>query len=876
MSHNQRLDIDTFIQEIQHKENPDEIEFELKLFLDKQYHNGKLVNIGYSNDEVKKIFRTLFATLSQEHKMEEHQYINLISKDGINKQFKYLNGIKIEESKLLYSKTRIKDYFMSHNGISWKLKACREHKLDQFNDAKTIYNLIRYKRRFSTTISNEWRIDYTFVSQLPYHSNANAIKEARENLFLNEVHRIYDIANCIEVEVEYIKPLKTLTASSIEYALSSFPKCIELRPTIELYDHAINQLKEMFSEKITRNNTRRLSIKQLLPQTITLSKKKYFSIIAESKYGEYYVSQKLDGERVLLFISDQNAGYLTTTKWHDIKLMNPASSILILDCEFYKNTFYVFDILKYVCIHNEMPYTLNMYKCPFLLRRECLTDLQSKLENLSFANSAAEPMSIRIKSFTKLGESYPSTLNAIMNQKTDFPSDGIIFTSIRDPYLSTDYLKWKPPNKMTIEFVAKKCPNEILGSPPYTRRRNHTLYMLYVGIRSDMIKAFRMRRLRHYHLLFPILERADYIPIHFAPSSDPLAYLYWSDRNDLDNKIIEMIWSDAKWQLVGIRQDRHADYLNNQYFGNDYSVAESIWNTYHNPFSYDQLQLSCNEMKQQFYFIEDNSEQHRGIRKFNNWVKAKLLESVGQSQHWIIDLGSGKGQDFIKYINLNIQNVIFIDNNVNNIDEIITRKYLYYKQGHFRKTQMAIHTICSDVMKPKFTAEVMKCMPFCKLIVCNFAVHYMCYNRRTSKSFAAIISELLQPDGRFMCTYLNGKKIFNRIMDNEETDYSEWIAGKYHIRRYFQGDTYTGANQKISIKLPFSDGFYYEYLFDIDMLTKALKPFKITLETRGEFNEFVQTYQHNSEMNNRMDNYGLQADDLEYVPLLEYAIYHKK
>ena len=49
-------DLNSFIKEIQKKPNPEEIEFELKLFLDKQYNNGKLVNIGYSLEEIKKIF----------------------------------------------------------------------------------------------------------------------------------------------------------------------------------------------------------------------------------------------------------------------------------------------------------------------------------------------------------------------------------------------------------------------------------------------------------------------------------------------------------------------------------------------------------------------------------------------------------------------------------------------------------------------------------------------------------------------------------------------------------------------------------------------------------------------------------------------------
>jgi hypothetical protein len=254
----------------------------------------------------------------------------------------------------------------------------------------------------------------------------------------------------------------------------------------------------------------------------------------------------------------------------------------------------------------------------------------------------------------------------------------------------------------------------------------------------------------------------------------------------------------------------------------------------------------------------------RATRKFNNWVKAKLLEIVGQ-QHWLLDIGAGKGQDFMKYLNMNVQNVIFADVNLNNIDEIISRKHSYYKQGLFRKTTMAVYTICCDALSSAFLEQVEQFTPYCKLIVCNFAIHYMCYNSDTAKIFAEKVAELLPTGGRLLITYLDGKTVYNKLAESD----GEWIAGKYHIRGCGEEEGFSGQDQRIQIKLPFSRGFYDEYLFNSVILTKALRQHKVNVELTGGFSEFIDQFQKEK------NNYTFDNTDLEYIQLLGYTIYYK-
>lgn len=877
-----------------------DIEFELKLLIERTKHtNGRPSQYNknqeqpqpeYTSQELIKIYKSIYNELSNAYTMTEIHMLNICNKTGTNKQFIYKNGIKIDESRHIYSKDILKVYHTEYANLLWKIKCCREHTLDSQADNKIIYHTLRYKRRYSFEYIPSWRIDFTFVMVLPYEAPASLIRETRELLFMAEDYRLFDVAHYIEIEIEYIGNIKDLSYNALNKALDNFPK-INIKSAASRYDQAINVLHSMLSNK--HFNNRRISINNLLPKPITLSKKQYYNMIAEQQYGHYYITHKLDGERTILFLNNDNCGYLTSSKWTDIVCSEKLKYNAILDCELYNGTFYIFDIIKFVLLdsHNyanidapqilDAPqiattYTIDTYKVPFILRHKCMINYREVIETTKITD-----YKIKIKHFIKLSSLYELSLDTLTEMETDYPCDGIIFTSTREPYRTTQYFKWKPSEKMSIDFIAKECPRELLGMHPYKKIKGRTLYLLYVGIRYEMCKAFNLHQLSIYYKLFPRTAydnntRKDYFPIHFAPSADPLAYLFWSSNEHLDNKIIELSRINNEWYLEKIRDDKQIDYLNNQCFGNDYHTAESIWNTYINPFNYADLKKDVRHMAADFYFVNDDCNEFRAIRKFNNWVKNKLIESIGTGIKWAIDLCSGKGQDLIKYINVGVNNLICIDINPHNIDEIINRKYTYYKQGSFKKNNMSIYTICSDILNPNLSHNIYKYNPHCKFIVCNFGIHYICYTKQRTAEFAKLINSVLQSGGRFLCTYLDGSAIFNNIMNNEESNYSEWIFGKYQFKRHFISSTYTGINQKFSVKLPFDSDLRTEYLFNINILIDSFKGTKIDIDSTGSFAEFIDLYHHQMDMTNKLNIFGLNEDDLQYVNILKYTMFYKK
>lgn len=880
--------LETFMEYITSIKNVENIELELKLFIDKKYEKGKLININYTNDEIKTIYKKIFNTLYLQYSMNDTQFVNLISQDGINKQFEYKNGEKINDSKKFYIKKRLKDTYITYSplkelkdDITWKVKACTEEDLnnDSVQQLKLLmYKLIRFKRRFSATMIENWRIDYTFVIQLEYNVQESIIKNAKNTLFKSPINDLFNIANSIEIEIEYIGHFKNNISkilndiNKIIATFSDYINDVNIKSINMIYTDHLNLLKKIFNKM---ENNKKASIKHILPQVSDLTKKEYYHMIndvTKNNTRNFYITNKIDGERVILFISQNDIftnGYITTNNWVNLEISNCKFSA-IFDCELYQNSIYVFDVLWYGMPEN----ILNMYMCPFELRLKLLLDI--KFGDIVIKNKESR-IYINLKQFEKFDINYKEKIQNVLNYHTKdnaekqdtIAIDGLIFTEAKSPYISTIYYKWKPSNCLSIDFIAKKCPEQLLGISPYIKKKKQTLYFLFVGIRSDMCKSFNIKKIQYYNNIFGYISRTDYYPIQFSPSSDKNAYLFWNENSELDNKIVELVRNNNEWKLLRIRDDRQNDYNNLQYFGNDYLVAEMIWNKYNNPFLENQLLLPLDEFKKLFYFIEDNSEEHKTIRYFNNYVKQQLIKTRCANASSLIDIGAGKGQDFLKYLKNNIQSIVFMDSNCNNIDEIINRKYLYYKQGHFRNISVNINVLNCDAMTDQFIINAKAINDKYKIIICSFAIHYMVKNANTAEHFAKNISEILDKGGCIIITYLNGKKVFDKL---QEQGGSSWNKGKYSIKKNFITKKYTGSNQKIKIKLPFSDGYYEEYLFDIDNLVNKFKSKKITEEFRGGFRDYIKQFMSNSK--NKI--YILEPDDIEYISLLEYIILYRK
>ena len=159
-------------------------------------------------------------------------------------------------------------------------------------------------------------------------------------------------------------------------------------------------------------------------------------------------------------------------------------------------------------------------------------------------------------------------------------------------------------------------------------------------------------------------------------------------------------------------------------------------------------------------------------------------------------------------------------------------------------------------------------------ITCNFALHYLIYNKTKLTNFCRILDKLLEPGGIFIFTAFNGKKINDLFVHNSK-EWNKYINDKllYSIKKKYDDVEFTGIKQKIDVLLPFSNNNYYtEYLININLLNLELSKRKIDLIVDDSFDKYLDKYK-----NEQLYKYKSMTEiDKEYISLYHYYIYNKR
>lgn len=850
----------------------DNVELEIKLILDPRNTYPKFIKTHGIDDAIsisKGLFQYFSKNLILKQNTETIDFISTKTGHKLIKELCFKDGIQIKENKKIYSKTILHAPLYLCKGDTYGLKLCMNLESPIFEEPST-FNLVRFKNRFRFIMEN-WYIDFTFVKSTEF-VELSMLKSIKEKFFKHGLDKInstiaahatsaptspggidyWKYADRIEIEFELSTRflligmiqniydiLKISTGNSTDNVMTSEQNIL----------YKLNTLIHKNSGKTYIKDT----LKKVLPNAIEINKRQYFEEILPN-ITSFYITDKADGIRTILIISDaiysyNSGGYkkIRSLNYREPGVKNYTNAIL--ECENIEDKYYVYDVIEYN--------NINASREPFAKRLEYMGFIEHSIN----INSDI----IKFKKFMRLP--HQRAIKEFYEEKREYEIDGIIFTSADSIYKNTLFYKWKPSHLMSIDFVAKRCPNQLLGINPFISKPGKELYFLFVGVSSNDFKRLKLRHVSHYNKLFSYIDR-KYFPTVFSPSDFPNAYLFWHESGDLDGCVVELTYA-GEWKLLRIRTDRSQDLIKDNYYGNNFKIAEIIWRNYANPLTLDLLCSSTDVISADFYFIKVNSKIHEPIRKFNNMVKDELLKRINYTNKWIIDLGCGSGQDMFKYLNMCVDNVLFVDSNNNNLCEIIRRKYtikdknmgVFVQRLDLNEHYSSNLKILQDSGIPIIKSEV-------QLIVCNFAIHYFVHTHDSISNFVKFVDASLASGGRFMITYMDGKKIFDTLK------LGKWGDGKkYRIEADFVSEKFTGVNQNINILLPFSDGkLYRESLVNIDLLEKKFKAKKFTLESTSCFDIYLNTF-----MTARSDLYKFLDDiDRKYIEFLRFAIFYKK
>lgn len=662
--------------------------------------------------------------------------------------------------------------------------------------------------------------------------------------------------------------------------------------------------------------------KRLVNSVVEMNRNIYFSQVIPN-IDSFYVTDKIDGRRCLILILTKDETthvYLLSDALYTIRqytvenmdIRDPSVSVTILDAEMvYSDTLkdttildlhaldvYVFDVIMF---HNK-----NVAFVGFEKRYDYFEKVDMMVRTLKLGN---------VKKFVKLNAThYKSILDTFYKeckQQEKYEIDGLIFTpsstlhtsmiqrgtkkvSINTNYSNMICYKWKPIEKLTIDFFIAAIPEHIRKKPEYAKfdmEPTQSMYILCSGIDLHTFQQLQFQLCPYYKEIIPKKYHAlPYFPIQFAPDDHPYVYIYFSKEANLHNKVGEFLYEKNKWRMLRIRDDRDVEIARGEYYGNALRYSELIWKNIHNPLTFEQLLNPSNEA----YFAKTSEDIYLNQRNFNSFVKTEILRLAihptkykPSSTNWLMDLACGRGQDLGRVVKLGFKSVVMLDKDMDAIYQLLERKYNLYKKPsrhmfHMKgkkepslSAKIYVHQMdLSEAYKKNI--QKIKHLGIPKggmdVIICNFAIHYLMDSEEHISNLLLFMSHFLKPSGRFIFTCFDGNRIFELLCDTDTYHWEEDGVIKYSIQKRYQSTVLTNLSQKIGVILPFTNKEYYEeYLVNLLFLNSILEKIGFQKELSAPFSSLLDKFKKE----NPKIYDGLSKQDKDFISLYTYNMYIK-
>lgn len=408
-----------------------------------------------------------------------------------------------------------------------------------------------------------------------------------------------------------------------------------------------------------------------------------------------------------------------------------------------------------------------------------------------------------------------------------------------------------------------------------------------------------------------------------------------------DNTIVEFSYDfnlekGWRWVPLRLRHDKtselHQGYKN---FGNAYHVANSNWQSMHNPITEEMICTGQNipeiEVDEDIYYNYTSGTLYtEGLRNFHNlFVKKNLIKAVCNGGDTLIDFACGKAGDLSKWIAAKLSFVFGIDISKDNLENRLDgacARYLNAKRQNkdipyclFVNGNSAFNIKNGSAMRDDKAIQITKAIfgegsdkssVIGKGVArhfgvasegfnagsCQFALHYFFKDPETLKGFMRNLVETIKINGFFVGTAYDGKLIFKmlqRKQPNEsvqlvENDKKIWEVVKRYSHEKFD-DSSASLGYQIDVYQESINQLLSEYLINFDYLNRVMENYGFTLVTREEakelglpegtglFNELFSQMME-EETSNRC-NYGKAPEMKEYEKkisfLNRYFIYKK-
>jgi SAM-dependent methyltransferase len=798
--------------------------------------------------------------------------------DNINKYIQQFTGYnshvvvktlsKIQDKSVEYmKKTKEKENMIEFTDYDIRVRKSSEEKLtkDEFDKLKNLDHTVkknsiifRLKQRISLLINPDLRIDLTNVKtsrHMDNLSNSFTNYELEIEASNNKKITIKDIVR----EAEFL--LKVIQQSN--YIISK----TEEKQIIDYYKNITD---------IDKNATKLVSRK---PESLEIQ---YLTDIIPNKYA---VTDKADGEHNFLIIYNKKV-YLIDSNLYvkniGIELKTDTYEGSILDGEYIfipkknKHLFMIFDCIfsgkndtrKIDSLMERLSYAKKIVSECFVFgkqkgfdykdyngndkdfnleKRSAFYDkeITDFMENLNHDIKTDSPYPIiRVKYFIPVTgakaweiSKYASLLwNKYTNDSNvncPYMLDGLIYQPLNQIYETSSSkskypdLKWKPPNKNSIdfyiEFVRDKKTGKILSVydnsiviDDFTAEKPYVICHLHVGNRNKYTGEME-----------PVLFREKengYICNLFTSNGK----IFDSEKNIINDKtIVEFYYNNDnnvddrfKWVPIRTRYDKTQQMiLYRKEFGNYITVAEKVFRSMTNPIlitDFDDLakggtnydtklnqlkskinyELIASTIKENKYF-QNVEKLVKIMTSFHNYIKSVLIYThsnknyTGGKPQSVLEIAFGRGGDINRYFYVQVDFLVGTDIDYDNLISStngaksryeflkrtkpnVPRMFFVQADGgsllNYEDQLGALKGMTNEnkyFMEQFFSKDKNKRTLFDR-INCNFAIHYMLKNDTTWANFKQNIKDYLKEGGIFSFTTSDAHQIADMFGDNDK------------------------------------------------------------------------------------------------------------
>ena len=440
------------------------------------------------------------------------------------------------------------------------------------------------------------------------------------------------------------------------------------------------------------------------------------------------------------------------------------------------------------------------------------------------------------------------------NIKCPYVLDGIIYTPINQKYTRNNrdikykILKWKPEKQNSIDFFVQFERNPDTNSiiTVYDRTNEKSLED-YIDKTDKSVNNVDFNDMNEYKVnnsLYQILnlfvgkiKNNQENPVPFQKENDlNQAYIDVKDGFAVDiegnviedNTVVEFAYNNNigipdkfRWIPLRTRFDKtESVMLFKRKYGNNFEIANKIWNSIKNPITYNDIKLlgdnntapehikklknlisseSIILARRDDSYYQIISNLGKSMRNYHNWIKSNMIYTYcGRRKLMdgkviaidVLDIGVGRGGDLMKFYTSRIKSAVAIDVNESGIfsgsDGAISRYNVFKKKmpgfpkisflvadaGQKLDYDSQVSNRTSNDQNNKLLRKIFGDNNNSKehytfdVINAQFMIHYLFRDSNTWNNFCHNVNKYLRKDGYLLITTLDGQMVNNSFDKN--------------------------------------------------------------------------------------------------------------